>query len=411
MKKTLLLLSLLLILVSLSCIDYKTSSGLVLSSEELIVHSPYSVVTGIVELSSNSTTNALVTVSFYGDSDELIDSVLVNETMYYGSRISFSAESSSVAASYRVSAGENTQLMIAGMYESHAKLVGVAQNMSTASLNEPVLIIRFYDADYEPLCDSVAFGPPLGSMDTWDFEVACWYGDPVFYDLVDNSPPFVPDVMINDGNATTVDDLHCFATPSKPDLDGDAIGYGYIWFKNGVVDDDLRGNNWVDSSLTTKGDTWSCFVICYDGTDYSESGFDTIIIQNALPTPPQAIVLTPQFPAINQMLTCTISPGIDPDGDIVDYRYEWYKNYADYVSITRVSPLLYDTIEPEHTGNLDTWKCEVSSYDGEGYSSAICSSGVVVGTSDFVESADANADGKLNSADITKVERIVAGLD
>jgi len=411
MKKSLLLLSLLLILVSLSCTDYKISSGLVLSSEELIVHPPCSVVTGIVELSSNLTTNTVLTVSFYSDKDELIETVSVNETIYYGDRISFSVECSIVAASYSAVPGENTQLMIAGMYESHAKLVGIAQNMSTGVLSESVLIIRFYDADYEPLCDSVAFGPPLGPMETWEFDVACWYGDPVFYDLVDNSPPFVPDVIINDGNATTVDDLHCFATPSKPDLDGDIIGYGYRWFKNGIVYSDLGGNNWVDSSLTTKGDSWSCFVICYDGTDYSESGFDTITIQNALPTTPQAIVLTPQFPAINQALTCTVSPGMDPDGDVINYRYEWYINYADYVSITCISPLLYNIIEPENTDILETWRCEVSSYDGEDYSSAIRSNSVVIGTSDFVEPADANADGKLNSADVTKVERIVAGLD
>lgn len=172
---------------------------------------------------------------------------------------------------------------------------------------------------------------------------------------IQNAPPSKTLVEISPDSPKTTDDLICNITVPSVDPDGDSIMYRYEWYKNSVFQLELNANN-VSAALTIKGQVWKCIVAPNDGIADGPSGEDSVTILNSPPTRP-VVDVTPDSPNITDELTCTIiTPSYDPDGDVITYTYDWYKNCVWQFTGETVSPLLISKGE--------TWKCVVTPNDG-----------------------------------------------
>ncbi|MBM3211907.1 T9SS type A sorting domain-containing protein, partial [Candidatus Poribacteria bacterium] len=112
----------------------------------------------------------------------------------------------------------------------------------------------------------------------------------------------------------------------------------------------------------------------------------TIIIEpvNDPPTMPTSVRITPALPKTIDNLVCEASGSIDPDGDVVVYRYQWYRN-SEIQTGLRSSNVPY-----ARTLKGEIWKCEV-----------IPSDGVSDGPMRFAETNITNSSPEVSIKDVT----------
>jgi len=79
-----------------------------------------------------------------------------------------------------------------------------------------------------------------------------------------DTPPTAPVVDMIPGSPRSDDNLVCRIIAQSTDPDGDAIGYSYAWYKDGILQPGLTTDT-VDSSETEWGETWKCIVTPNDG--------------------------------------------------------------------------------------------------------------------------------------------------
>ncbi|MDH5374686.1 MAG: cohesin domain-containing protein [Candidatus Bathyarchaeota archaeon] len=173
--------------------------------------------------------------------------------------------------------------------------------------------------------------------------------------IIQNAPPSKPMVEIHPDSPKTTDDLICNISIPCVDPDGDSVTYRYEWYKDDAFQPELNANN-VSSALTVKDQAWKCIVTPNDGIADGPSGEDSVTILNSPPTRP-VVDVTPDSPDTTDELVCAIiTPSYDPDGDVVTYRYDWYKNCVWQFTGETVLSLL--------TSKGETWKCVVTPNDG-----------------------------------------------
>ena len=367
----------------------KTSVGLQILSEDLVHHDPVSVIRGF------SQSNA--TITLYDANETMVGSEAVGAGAF---------EVKGNAVAYRYEA--DGDIILSGMYTSTCFVNGTAQNTKSVAIDYATVVAYFYGANETFLCNGMDTIEVLGPGEVWNFEVDCWVGEAQSYEIILNTPPPPPTVTIHDGMGTEVidtsEDLRVYAFPTDDDVDGDTLGYVYEWYCNGLS---VPGVNWIDASRTTKGDLWSCRVRMADGYEYSETGIGSVTIVNAPPTEP-VIRIRPETPAENRSLICQAwGRSMDADGDVLTYRYRWYRGEADLPFRDVESTSTADVLDYENTVEGETWRCDVTVTDSEALTS-IVSDDVVIGP--HVEAnGDVNGDGLINSSDISALEALILG--
>ncbi|MHA2601031.1 MAG: hypothetical protein AM324_002735 [Candidatus Thorarchaeota archaeon SMTZ1-83] len=121
----------------------------------------------------------------------------------------------------------------------------------------------------------------------------------------------------------------------------------------------------VSADETTTGDSWTCVVTPFDGTDYGPAGNDTITIQSSIPanSPPTApmVKIEPDVAYSHDSIWCNITaPSHDSDNDSITYEYTWLRNGA-------ATDIDGDTVRANQTSVDDNWTCVVTPFDGTDY--------------------------------------------
>jgi len=194
-----------------------------------------------------------------------------------------------------------------------------------------------------------------------------------------NTPPNQPHaVVITPETPQTADDLLCTVTPADPpDADpNETTAYIYTWScpgKDGVINGPkTETTDTLGSSLTDKGDVWTCSGQAFDGSDYSEPLAASQTIANTAPNPPSQLTLSPETPISTDDLTCSVTPAATPDpdpGDTISYKYTWSNGAETVVAGPKDS--LTDVLPAASTSQGETWTCTVEAFDGEAYSPGV----------------------------------------
>ncbi|MEE9525615.1 MAG: hypothetical protein V3V78_03360, partial [Candidatus Woesearchaeota archaeon] len=183
--------------------------------------------------------------------------------------------------------------------------------------------------------------------------------------FIANSLPNSTTPIITPATAYTNNNLNCTFTVT--DEDNDSLSVNYTWYNGStlVITGTMNVTNGTLTSIslgsanTSKGETWNCSIIPFDGIAYGIEKSITKTIQNSLPTSP-IIDLLPNNPNADQDLVASItSSSSDLDNDTITYSYEWYKNNILQPGLTT------NTISHVLTTAGEIWKAVVTPNDGE----------------------------------------------
>ncbi len=179
----------------------------------------------------------------------------------------------------------------------------------------------------------------------------------------------IPDMTAD--SPVTTDDLVCEVTTESVVTGGHAAWYEYSW-SNGaetIVHGPKRyARDRLDASLTTRHETWTCTVHCWDGVAYSSPASDSTTIVNTPPRTPGLSFRT--FQNTETDLACLVMRrGPDDDGDAVTYRYDWYVKRAGETGFSLFEFTddheRYTMVDAYFTDLGDEWYCAVTPSDGE----------------------------------------------
>jgi len=197
---------------------------------------------------------------------------------------------------------------------------------------------------------------------------------------VQNNVPFLESASLTPVSPDTTTDVT--ATWDVYDDDaGDTLTPTLTWY----VQDEGAGafvklsetSDTLSASEFDKDDVIKVEVVISDGTDSSAMRSSTRTVDNAEPTPPTSVALTPASPTPTTTLTCTATGATDPDGDSLSYYYTWYRN-GSYVMRSAPSVSSTYTLTSSETDPGDTWTCRAATTDG-GYSSSSVDATTTVG--------------------------------
>jgi len=170
-----------------------------------------------------------------------------------------------------------------------------------------------------------------------------------------NQPPSIPEVSIEPFDPRTNDSLSCVFDFVSQDPEGGEITYEWAWKLDG--EDAGIDEPFVDSSLTTKDQTWTCEVVPSDGQLFGPTGSASATVSNTPPTAPE-IDITPGTPEVNNILSCAVTvPSEDADGDEVTYAVRWFQNGND-------GAFSNEDVPAEATAPGDEWACQITPFDG-----------------------------------------------
>jgi hypothetical protein len=149
-----------------------------------------------------------------------------------------------------------------------------------------------------------------------------------------NSLPSSPEVALSpvEGPIDTL--FSCEVISESTDLDGDTVTYQYTWYVNGYANPGtssptvLASALWRDSEGTAAGggDQIFCRVVGDDNAGGLSNPSDTQVI-SLLNSPPSggAVVISPPTATEADILTCVATEATDPDGQVVLWSYEWFR--------------------------------------------------------------------------------------
>jgi len=152
----------------------------------------------------------------------------------------------------------------------------------------------------------------------------------------------------------------------------------------------------LDGSLTCRGDLWSFMAYARDdqgglsrptyGTGTTTQVRVTRVIgggagsaaDNQPPTAPTSVVVTPETPFTEDMLICSASGSVDPEGDAFAYFYQWYQYDATASGYVAVAGMTTPLLDEDQTTPGDRWFCQVFAVDVYGNQSVTISSNPVL---------------------------------
>ncbi len=144
-------------------------------------------------------------------------------------------------------------------------------------------------------------------------------GEPVNAEVVvSNTPPSLTSASLSSISPAEGDTLSV-SLGSTADDDGDDVTVLYTWSVNGTV---VSSASTLSSSSFERGDSVSCELTPYDGTDSgSPVTTSTATVINTAPEI-TSVSLSPGTPATDDTITATVSSS-DADGDTVSLAYSW----------------------------------------------------------------------------------------
>jgi parallel beta-helix repeat protein len=198
---------------------------------------------------------------------------------------------------------------------------------------------------------------------------------------IGNSGPKITSLRIIPESPTSLDDLTISYEFYDIDDDPEAAGT-YKWYVdrddgNGFVDSGVTSAV-VSSTLTTKGDVWSCEFTPYDGYTYGSQYVteDNITIGNTPPAVSGAILVNPSEPASNEDLKVLYTYN-DHDGDAEgSTSFEWYEDSGDGIFINK--NIRDSEVHSSKLVKGSKWFCKVTPHDGETFGKPVNSSIVTI---------------------------------
>jgi len=174
-----------------------------------------------------------------------------------------------------------------------------------------------------------------------------------------NAAPSVS-VVLAPQEPTSLDTLRALATVE--DLDGDPTELVYRWSVNGEAvfnpEPELPSGNFGS------GDVVEVRVFARDHADASDPVVARATIAN-LPPGPAGLAIEPELAAPNVPIVCrVVSPAIDPDGDSVHYRFDWFVDGEPWRGGVDQTDRPGDTIAPTATSQGQRWTCVGTPTDG-----------------------------------------------
>lgn len=140
----------------------------------------------------------------------------------------------------------------------------------------------------------------------------------------------------------------------------------YQWFKAGLpISGATQSSYAITNAVEQDEGVYTCEVS--NPTDTLESAPATITVE--FPPTPATIQITPSGPIVGTPLTCTVTQiSTDPDGQTVQYRYEWYSSTNDIVYngpvLSTLTEATVNVLDGGYTGSGGFWKCVVTPTDG-----------------------------------------------
>ncbi len=141
-----------------------------------------------------------------------------------------------------------------------------------------------------------------------------------------NTPPTAPVVEVTPaGPVEGVDDLLCTIVTPATDCDGDAVTTTLSWDVDGAgwtggTTTTVETGDGISASDTTEGETWTCTAVATDGTDPSDPGQASVVIEDGFDWFPDDTVMPDDaswcfYGAEDDYLGWEVWPTPDFDGD------------------------------------------------------------------------------------------------
>jgi hypothetical protein len=157
------------------------------------------------------------------------------------------------------------------------------------------------------------------------------------------------------------------------DADGDAVTYRHEWTLNGKALAAMQGQTSLTAPPLRKHDRVQVVVTPWDGELAGPPATGECEVENTPPAAPVA-TLEPAEPTAAAGVSVAIrKPSRDRDGDDVTYRYAWFRNG---VRTAHDKPAL----APGAIRHGETWRVEVTPFDGEVAGDPVALSAVVRNT-------------------------------
>ncbi len=138
---------------------------------------------------------------------------------------------------------------------------------------------------------------------------------------ISNTAPSISSVSVTPDPATSSDTLSC-SYGGYSDADGDADASTYEWTAGGAT----LGSGSSLSGGFAAGDSVTCTVTPFDGSDSGTALSDSVTIDNSAPQV-QSISLSPTSVYTDDTISASVSTS-DADGDTVNLAYAWYVDGA-----------------------------------------------------------------------------------
>jgi parallel beta-helix repeat protein len=232
------------------------------------------------------------------------------------------------------------------------------------------------------LNDQITISSSITSKDqTWFCEViphdGTMYGIPMISSpvTIQNTPPEVTGVSIDEASPRSSDNLHVSYTFS--DIDGDSEAQSqYRWYVDEGAGFVYSGVDSLElaSSFTKKGDLWKCIVTPNDGDDMGISEESQVVtIGNSAPEVFD-VTIDPSSPQSNESLSVSYTYfDLDSDSESGS-TISWYKNGTLQGGLNNNPQVDFSL-----TQKGEVWYYIVTPSDGEDFGTAIQSDSVMIG--------------------------------
>jgi parallel beta-helix repeat protein len=194
---------------------------------------------------------------------------------------------------------------------------------------------------------------------------------------LENIGPTASNVIINPSLPTTISDLtlsYLYADEEN-DPEGNTM---ILWFIDGVQNDTFDNQTSIDSSFTTKGQTWFCEVIPHDGTTYGPPMISTpVTIQNTAPVVSNVQIVEPTPSSADSLHVTYDFSDIDNDEEF-NSQYRWWVDNGTGWVYSGVDSL---ELSSSNTKKGESWKCVVTPNDGDDFGTSVESNVVEIGNS------------------------------
>ncbi len=184
---------------------------------------------------------------------------------------------------------------------------------------------------------------------------------------------------------------------TDPDA-GDVVGYQTRWRRDGEAVETT--SQWLDASLTSKGETWEVEVTPTDGRQGGTPAIASVVVGN---TPPKvSVTLSASRPTAQEDLVAAAT-SVDEDNDEVTLSWSWTRD-------GEATSFVTDTIPAAETQVGEAWTVQAVASDGEDEGETASANAVVANTPPTLLDLSLHPDSP-QTGDTLRTESTVEDLD